>query len=223
MKVGVSSYSYSRLVSGKQMTQIEVVAKAKEMGFDEIEFSTIHLADGEQLETVAQQLRAECQRVGLPIASYTIGANFLAPAGWQSEVERLKGELKIARILGVPMMRHDAMWGFPPGYKGGRGFDDVLPMLVQGCRAVTEIAAGMGIRTMVENHGFVCQDSDRVERLVNGVGHENFGLLVDVGNFLCADEDPAVKTIVPTVAKTQLMPFPLCIPIPILGVYHRPA
>ncbi len=191
MKIGVSSYSYSRLVSGKQMTQMEVVAKVKEMGFEAIEFSTISLAEGERLETVAQQLRDECQRVGLPIASYTIGANFLSPGGWQAEVERLKGELKIAKILGVSMMRHDATWGFPAGHKGPKGFDDALPTLVQGCRAVTEVAAGMGIRTMVENHGFVCQDSDRVERLVNGVGHENFGLLVDVGNFLCADEDPA--------------------------------
>jgi sugar phosphate isomerase/epimerase len=44
---------------------------------------------------------------------------------------------------------------------------------------------------MVENHGFFCQDSERVEMLVNGVNHENFGLLIDMGNFLCADEDPA--------------------------------
>ena len=190
MKIGVSSYSYSRLVP-KEMSQIAVVAKAKEMGFDAIEFSTIHLADGQKVEAVAQELRDECARVGLPIASYTIGANFLSAAGWQAEAHRLKSELNVARILGVSMMRHDAMWGFPPGYKGLRGFEGALGTLIQGCRAVTEMAADMGIRTMVENHGFICQDSDRVERLVHGVGHENFGLLVDVGNFLCADEDPA--------------------------------
>jgi len=30
-----------------------------------------------------------------------------------------------------------------------------------------------------------------VEKLANGVNHPNFGLLADMGNFLCADEDPA--------------------------------
>ena len=45
---------------------------------------------------------------------------------------------------------------------------------------------------MVENHGFFCQDSERVEQLANGVNHPNFGLLVDMGNFLCVDEDPAL-------------------------------
>ena len=44
---------------------------------------------------------------------------------------------------------------------------------------------------MVENHGFFCQDSERVEKLINGVAHPNFGWLVDMGNFLCADEPPA--------------------------------
>jgi sugar phosphate isomerase/epimerase len=45
---------------------------------------------------------------------------------------------------------------------------------------------------MTENHGFFSQDSDRVELLVNTVASDNFGLLVDIGNFLCADENPSV-------------------------------
>jgi len=35
------------------------------------------------------------------------------------------------------------------------------------------------------------QDSARVEKLINTVGHKNFGALIDIGNFMCADEDPA--------------------------------
>ena len=34
-------------------------------------------------------------------------------------------------------------------------------------------------------------DSDRVEKLYAAVDNKNFGLLTDMGNFLCADEDPA--------------------------------
>lgn len=71
-----------------------------------------------------------------------------------------------------------------------RGFADVVDRIAEGYRAVTEYAQAAGIRTMVENHGFFCQDSDRVELLINRVGHPNFGLLLDIGNFLCVDEDP---------------------------------
>jgi sugar phosphate isomerase/epimerase len=191
MKLGTSSYSFSRLVAAGQMTQLDVIAKSKELGFDVIEFSAFALSQGETPLTFAPQVKAECDRVGLEIASYTIGADFLHARSWQDEVERLKDEVRVAQILGVPCMRHDATRGFPAGHQGPRGFDDALPVLIQGCRALTEFAAGLGVRTMVENHGFFCQDSARVEKLANGVNHPNFGLLVDMGNFLCVDEDPA--------------------------------
>ena len=46
---------------------------------------------------------------------------------------------------------------------------------------------------MVENHGFIAQDALRVERLYNAVNYDNFSLLLDMGNFLCVDEDPTTS------------------------------
>jgi sugar phosphate isomerase/epimerase len=193
MQLGVSSYSLSQLVRAGKMTQIEVIAKAKDIGFDCIEFSTLTVPPGESLPDFAKRLKAECERVGLPVVNYTIGADFLNGSGgdWTAEVERLKGEVRVAQVLGVKGMRHDATGGYRPEHRGPRGFDDALPTLAKGCRAVTEFAADLGIRTMVENHGYFCQDSTRVEKLMNAVAHPNFGWLVDMGNFICADEDPA--------------------------------
>ena len=64
---------------------------------------------------------------------------------------------------------------------------------------VTEYAAEKGIKTCTENHGYIAQDSYRVEQLFNAVAHDNYGLLVDVGNFVCADEDncAAVSRVAP--------------------------
>jgi sugar phosphate isomerase/epimerase len=202
VKIGVSSYSFSRLVNNGAMGQLDIIAKTKEMGFDVIEFSTLTLPENETPLSFAPRIKEECDRVGIEIANYTIGADFLKGfnGDWKAEAERLKDEVRVAGILGVPGMRHDATSGFPSSYKGPRSFDDALPILVKGCRMVTEFAADMGIKTMVENHGFFCQDSERMEKLVSGVNHENFGLLVDMGNFLCVDEDPAK-------AVGRLMPY----------------
>ena len=202
MKIGVSSYSFSRLVRGGQMKQIEVIAKAKEMGFDVIEFSTLALPEGRTLADFAKELREEAVRVGIEIANYTIGADFLKGSGGdlKAEIERVKGEVDIAAILGVPGMRHDATGGWPPDHRGVKSFAAALPRLAEGCRGVTEYAATKGIKTMVENHGYFCQDSIRVEQLVTAVDHPNFGVLVDMGNFICADDDP------PT-AVGRLLPY----------------
>ena len=191
MQIGVSSYSYSRLVRSGAMKQIEVIRAAKDGGFDVIEFSTILKPENQTLATFAEALREEARQVGIPIANYTIGADFLngSNGDLKAEIERVKGEVDIAAILGAPGMRHDATGGYPAGAVGPRGFDDALPRLAEGCRAVTEYAATKGIRTMVENHGFFCQDSVRVEKLMNAVGYANFGALLDMGNFYCADED----------------------------------
>lgn len=202
MKIGVSSYSYSRLVNSGAMLQMDVIAKTKELGFDVLEFSTIAVPEGRTLPDFARELRAEADRVGLEIANYTIGADFLngSNGDLSAEIERVKREVDIAKILGAPGMRHDATAGFHSGDRRGKSFDDALPILVEGCRAVTEYAAKIGIRTMVENHGYFCQDSLRVEKLAAAVAHENFGILVDMGNFICADDDPGI-------AVGRLMPY----------------
>ena len=203
MIIGVSSYSFSRLVKNGQMKQIDVIAKAKEMGFDAIEFSTLALPEGKSLPDFAAELRAEADKVGIPIVNYTIGADLLAGSGGdlQKEIDRVKGEVDVAEILGVPGMRHDCSGGrFPDNWQGAKSFDAALPRLAEGCRAISEYAAGKGIKTMIENHGYFCQDSIRVEKLVTAVNHPNFGLLIDMGNFICADDSPEL-------AVGRLLPY----------------
>lgn len=192
MKTCVSSYSYSKLLSDGKYNQLTVMQLAKDMGFDAIEFTDLQPPEGESEADFARRIKAESERIGLPIASYTIGADFLNAESLEDEIERLKRKVDIAEILGVKVMRHDATGGYKTAEKAYKGFDQALPILAEGCRAVTEYAAAKGIATTVENHGFFCQESMRVEKLVNAVAHENFGLLVDIGNFACADDPSPV-------------------------------
>lgn len=191
MKTSVSSYSFQQYIRAGKMSQFECIAKAKELGFDAIEFINI---DGETLEEQkinAKKYREEADRVGIDINAYTIGANLFSESREEmdAEVERLKDQLDVANILGVKVMRHDVCYAL--GKTGNsRSFDLMLPTIADNARRVTEYAATLGIRTCSENHGFIAQDSDRVERLFNAVNHDNYGLLVDMGNFLCVDENP---------------------------------
>ena len=45
---------------------------------------------------------------------------------------------------------------------------------------------------MIENHGYFFQDACRVKKLIETVNHPNFGWLMDMGNFMCADENSAI-------------------------------
>lgn len=189
MKIGVSSYSFHQLISSGEETQLSIIKTAKDMGFDGIEFTDLDAPEGVSESEYAKMLRDESEKVGIPIIAYTVSANLLNEKGLDAEVERVCKKVDIAEILGAKCLRHDAAWSMPDDVKSHKGFDDVLSVLVDGCGRITEYAAEKGITTMVENHGLFCQDSERVEKIVNGVSNPNFGVLFDIGNFCCADED----------------------------------
>ena len=189
MKIAASTYSFSQLTGRGELTQFDCIAKAKELGFDGIEFvDADRFADGDVI-SYAARLGEEAAKQGLTVSNFTFGADFVNGCGgdWHAEAERVKTMIDAAKAAGATSVRHDVT------YRMGRfrSFGQMLPLLADACRAVSEYAAEKGIRTMVENHGVICQDSIRVEQLFNAVNHPNFGLLADMGNFLCVDEDPA--------------------------------
>lgn len=190
MKFSVSVYSFMQYIQDGRLTPFSCIEKVKEMGFDAIEYVDFAFPKDEDPTEYAKKLRAEADRVGLAISNYAVGADFLngSDGDLEAEVERLKGQVDIAAILGCPTMRHDVTGGI--ANRTYQGYDNVVERLAKGCRAVAEYAAQKGIRTMTENHGFFSQDSLRVEKLINTVASDNFGQLVDMGNFLCADDDP---------------------------------
>lgn len=211
MKFAVSSYSLSSLVNKGEKTEMELISLAKEIGFDGIEFAEIRTPEGMEKEAYAKELRAECERQGVEAVQYSVGADFIygSDGDLEKEIERLKDEVLVAVALGVKGMRHDATGGYRDEDKKFMGFSQALPRIVRGYREVTEFAEKYGIKTMIENHGYFCQDSDRVESIITGVNHKNFGALIDMGNFLCADENPvtAVGRLAPFTAYLHAKDF----------------
>ena len=183
MKIGVSSYSFAKWQAQTGADLFALCDQAKELAFDGIEFTALKSEDP---VSEAKKLREKCENIGLPIIAYTVGANLLCddPDG---EAERLMRCVDVAEALGVSLMRHDVATKLREreGYTWQTAAEEMAPRI----RAVTEYAAARGIRTCTENHGFLFQDSRRVETLIRLVDHPNYGWLVDLGNFLCADED----------------------------------
>lgn len=190
MKFGVSSYSYNRLLKAGK-TYFDVCDLAREMGFDGIEFVDLKIEYGcgqTTQQELAQDIRAHCEKIGLPIIAYTVGADFLNGLNVSpvDEPARVKACVDIAQLLGAKVLRHDAFWKM----EGIRHWREAADKVAPGIREVAEYAQQKGICTCSENHGMIMQDSARMEYLMNRVQHENYGWLVDIGNFLCADEDP---------------------------------
>ena len=192
MKIGVSSYSYWKLLENG-MDYYAFLDSAKALGFEGVEFIDINLKNGrgeQTVEELATSLKAYCAKIGLEIVSYTIGANLVKgdEAQRDAECRRVMGCVDIAALLGAKLMRHDVGYAIP---EGCRDYRDMIDLAVPSIRRITEYAEGKGIRTCTENHGMILQDSARMVELIRAVDRKNYGWLLDMGNFLCADEDPA--------------------------------
>ena len=211
MKFSVSSYSFQQFISAKKMTQLDAIRVASEMGFDGIEFTDLRPNDApthdEQLD-YAKKIRCEAEKYGIEVVAYLIGADLCKG---EDEIRRVMGQVDIAATMGAKLLRHDVCYSEK---KDGRtvGFDALLPSIADAARRITEYAQTKGICTMTENHGFVAQDSDRLEKLFYAVGHENYGLLIDFGNFACVDENSitAVSRLAPYAFHVHAKDFHIC-------------
>ena len=191
MKIGVSAYSYSRLLGKDGFDVYKLVKTVKEQGFDGLEFVDLPNGDIEIFE-FCKILKKLCENEGIEIINLAVGSDFLngSDGDIEKEIAKVKYNVDIAEAIGAKCMRHDATYGVNKNVPPPRGFDDVVDRIAYGYREVTVYAEKKNIITTVENHGYFVQDSVRVEKLINKVGHKNFGALIDIGNFMCADENP---------------------------------
>jgi sugar phosphate isomerase/epimerase len=190
MKLGISTYSLYQALGSGTMSVTEVIDYVADLGAEHVEIVPLGFDLTNNPELV-DTIRDHAESRGIELSNYAIGANFadLDDEAFAAEVERVKREVDIAAALGVKRMRHDV--ASSPDTSIGH-FLQQLPRLTEACRQVADYALQYGITTSVENHGYFIQHSDRVKAIVQAVDRPNFKTTLDVGNFLCVDENPVV-------------------------------
>ena len=200
MKIGLTSYSCNAEIMRGEMSILDVMRFAKSKNAAAIElvpfgFTLYDDKTGEFNEPLIREIRETSREIDLPLSNYAVLGDLLR---WDrdarmAEVERLKRHIDVAHKLGLTTMRHDiSSFRRPLETNTPLDFEREFPMAVETCRLLADYAAPLGITTLVENHGFFVNGSDRVLRLIDAVDRENFGLLLDTGNFACVDEDCTV-------------------------------
>ncbi len=193
--IGLSSYSMSRAINDGRMDIFQVMDFIKANGGKHIEMvpcgKLSMYKDGKIDEEFIDKIVQYSQKIELPVSSYTIGANFALDSDEdvRKEIERIKVEIDVAAKLGVKRMRHDAGWSNVATYSV---YEKYLPKVVYAFQELADYAKPFGITTSLENHGYLFQGSERVQRVINAVARDNFRTTMDVGNFLCADECPVI-------------------------------
>ncbi|MFA6567173.1 MAG: sugar phosphate isomerase/epimerase family protein [Victivallales bacterium] len=209
MKVGLSTYSLLGAITSGEFDVLQVIQWIADNHGKHVEIvpSGFTLTDNNKLVSAIVK---KAKETGIDISSYTIGANFLTASEeeYHKEIKRVMKEVDIAHALGVKLMRHDVAYRTIEE-SSLENLDKDLPMLAEACRQIADYAKKYGITTSVENHGRHIQGSERVQRLIRAVGRDNFKTTIDIGNFLCVDENPvcAVKNNIKYASMVHLKDF----------------
>lgn len=207
MKLGISSYSLYQAMEAGSMDILSVIDWVKEIGAEHIEVVPLgfSLVDNPEL---MDQIVERAAKAGIEISNYAIGANFITDTeeAYEAEIERVLKEVDVAHRLGVKLMRHDVASRPDTSIVN---FNSDLKRIADACRKIADYAKGFGITTSVENHGYYVQASDRVQTLVHTVGRDNYKTTLDIGNFVCVDEDPirAVKNNISIASMVHVKDF----------------
>ncbi|WP_405171270.1 sugar phosphate isomerase/epimerase [Paenibacillus sp. FSL H8-0280] len=200
MKIGLSTYSLQQALDRKELTVPDAIRWIADQGGEHVEIVPMGFSLIDNPELI-DEIKAAAKEVGIDISNYAIGANFAVQEdaeALEQEIQNVMRHVDVAAALGVKLMRHDV--AFRPAPEGTVAqFEIDLPVLVKACQRIADYAAGFGITTSVENHGYYVQSSERIQRLLHETARSNFKTTLDVGNFLCVDEDPvsAVKNNIP--------------------------
>ncbi len=199
MKFGFSSYSFNQRLSTGQLTVFEVLDWVADSEGEHLEFAAIYDGPDSPVPSIesdpafVDKVVKHAADRGVTLSNLAIGANFLGDeAANAAEVERVKANIDLAERLGIKLLRHDVVRH--AGLEGDDtpAFEEALPKIVKASKEIAQYAATKGVTTSLENHGFFVQSSDRVRRIVHAVDEPNFKTTLDIGNFICVDEDSTV-------------------------------
>ncbi|SDN04988.1 Sugar phosphate isomerase/epimerase [Paenibacillus sp. yr247] len=194
MKIGLSTYSLLNALKSGEMTVLDAVQWIADNGGEHMEMVPYGytLIDNPAL---ADAIREKAAFVGIELSNYSMPADFIQETeeAFEEEMKRVKQHVDIVRRLGVKHMRHDVTaFTIPPEKMTIQWFENSLPLIIKGSRIIADYAEQFGITTTIENHGFSVQASDRVQRVLQAVDRPNFKTTLDIGNFMCVDENPII-------------------------------
>lgn len=217
MKLGISIYSISRKIMTREISPQKAVEYIADIGAEVIEIVPFGI-DIVGNKNLASDLKKAALENNSLIANYSLNANFLMLNGteYETEFERVKKHIDAAAKLDIKTMRIDASsYRRKPEDNIIENFIADLPVIAEAYHKLCNYAKQYNFIILLENHGFYINGSDRVGIVINTVkggkneNCENFSHQLDIGNFLCVDENPevAVKRLINKAATIHMKDF----------------
>jgi L-ribulose-5-phosphate 3-epimerase len=180
-KISLAEWSFHNALRKGEMKNVDFPVKAKELGFDGVEWVNQFWMDKAKDKAYLAELKKIVADQGL--VNVLIMCDSEGNLGDPSDEARAKAVenhrkwAEAAKFLGCHSIRVNAH----TGDKGTR--EEQAKRATDGLAKLCDIGAEYGINVIVENHGALSSDGQWLAGVIKGTGKKNAGTLPDFGNF----------------------------------------
>ena len=203
MKVGITFYSFHQLLTGGKATLEECIDFCARERVETVDILAYYIKDP---HADIPRIQRRLERAGLQLAAYGVGNNlcFEDAAKRKEHIEMIRSGIDTAAEFGAPLMR---VFGGSP--HKGQALERSLSLAVEGLRAVAAHAEKRKVILALENHGACPGTSAETLDVIRRVGSPAIKPLIDIGNFLGADQDPleGVRELAPTCVHVHVKDY----------------
>lgn len=184
-KISLAQWSFHKAIFDGKMDTFTFIDKAKELGFEGVEYVNQFFKDKAEDFSFLDQLNARNKEHGL--IQNLIMIDREGGLGTVDDAERTKAIenhykwVHAAKYLGCGSIRVNAY--------GEGSAEDVSAAAIDGLGRLSEYAAKEGLNVIVENHGSYSSNGQWMANVLEQVGMDNCGSLPDFGNFCIKREE----------------------------------
>lgn len=183
----------------------DVVDFALEVGLSKVEiYNTFELAQPDT--AFAQKLRAYADERNVKFVCVSLGINLVEDT--QHNLALAKQYAHVAAILGAPYFHHTIALDFEDSEKVAANYSRYYEIGVAAARELYDYAKDLGVRTVVEDQGFIFNGVDNFRRFLRDVDRD-VGIVADFGNIMFVDEriEPFIREFAKSIVHVHVKDY----------------
>ena len=204
LKLGLNAYSFDKALRDGSMTLVDAVHFCAQQNVDALDATGYYFPGYPKVpsdETIYNLKRAAFNN-GVAISGTGVRNNFAVAdaAARKADVQMVKDWIVAASKLGAPVIR--VFTG--PQRPQDHSFDEVVNWMVADFKECAAFGREHGVVVGLQQHNDCLKTADEVIRVIDAVGSDWFGCILDIGSLRQGDPYAEIGKLVPYAVSWQI-------------------
>jgi sugar phosphate isomerase/epimerase len=204
LKLGLNAYSFDRPLREGSMTLADAVLFCAQHGVDALDPTGYYFPGYPNVpaDEYIYSLKRTAFVNGVAISGTGVRNNFAVadPAARRKDVQLVKDWIVVASKLGAPVIRVFSGGARP----AGQSFDEALEWMAADFKECAAFGKQHGVMVAVQQHNDFLKTAAETIRVIDAVGSDWFGCILDIGSLRSGDPYAEIEKLVPYAVSWQI-------------------